>query len=119
MLRIFKNVKGLAPASSKHCQSKPVPVSCRDCLALKKGMHDLSSQEIANFPCLCTSDVFEAGHATTAAVLRGGSDRPNLGVQKMTCDSGNLLRKHLGSLAAPPGHGPRSTPGLSAGSLVG
>jgi len=41
-----------------------------------------SREEIANFPCLCTSDVFETVHATTAVVLRGGSDRPNLDVRE-------------------------------------
>merc|ERR1719446_1697023 len=44
---------------------------------------------------------------------------PTLICENCACESGVVERRYLGSLVAPPGHGPRSTPGLRGGSLVG
>mmetsp|Transcript_142499 Transcript_142499/g.455509 ORF Transcript_142499/g.455509 Transcript_142499/m.455509 type:complete len:309 (-) Transcript_142499:149-1075(-) len=81
MLRNSKIFKSLRPLQASIAKA----TLCRFLVATvshSRKACTTSRQEIANFPCLCTSDVFETVHATTAAVLRGGSDRPNLDVRE-------------------------------------
>jgi len=69
--------------------------------------------------CTATQTYAEARRRPAPLLLKVELIVPTLICEKAACESGLDARKYVGSLVAPPGHGPRSTPALRGGSFVG